>query len=47
MLNEGGKVFIDEKIYGKEADLLQQYFFDVINERPELVEKMLKAHISA
>ncbi len=48
MLNEGGKVFIDEKDLWEGNRFVTTVLLtrlDVINERPELVEKMLKAHI--
>ncbi len=50
MLNEGGKVFIDEKVIWEGNRFVTTVLLtrlDIINERPELVEKMLKAHISA
>jgi len=50
MLNEGGKVFIDEKDLWEGNRFVTTVLLtrlDIINERPELVKKMLKAHISA
>ncbi len=50
MLDEGGKVFIDEKVIWEGNRFVTTVLLtrlDIINERPELVEKMLKAHISA
>ncbi len=50
MLNEGGKVFIDEKYLweGKRfATAVLITSMDIINNRPELVNMMLNAHINA